>query len=132
MSRLSNVLKKPIEVEFRGEKFILTGLEGDKIDLFMDDGNDGEIAPEQMKEKMFQLIFHTLKPGMEDLTMDEVKALDIEAVNFFIKHVQQLNNIKADDSNAKARDLVKERIQNGKKIRSRQSEGQDIQQEEKK
>lgn len=128
MSRLSNILKKPIEVEFRGETFILTGLEGDKIDLFMDDTDD--ITPEQMKEKMFQLIFYALKPGMADITMEEVKALDIAAVNFFMKHVQKLNNIKPEEANEKAKDFVKERINNGKQIKGRQSEGSDIQQKE--
>ena len=128
MSRLSNILAKPKEVEFRGNKFTLYGLKGDKMHLFMEDSKD--VSPEEIQEKMYQIIFHTLKPGIEDLTMEEVKELDIEALNFFMKHMQELNNINPDTSSKRAEDLVKERTQNVKKVKAEQPEGQDIQQEE--
>lgn len=128
MSRLSNILLKPKEVEFRGEKYILHGLKGDKMHLFMEDSSD--VSPEEIQEKMYNIIFYTLKPSIEDLTMEEVKALDIEALNFFMEHMQELNNINPDTASKKAADLVKERIQNVKKIKAEQPKGQDIQQEE--
>jgi hypothetical protein len=97
MSRLQKLLAKPVEVEIQGDKYSVSPLALEHLDIVVD------LQKEEKRGKAMQRLMElSLKQSVPDATPDEIRRLPLEFVAEYMKAVLKVNGLDASDERIQA------------------------------
>lgn len=104
MSRLSKLMGKPETIEIKGEKFEIYPLKGKDLHLFISQSK----SPKEQAQATIDLIYLSLKPGMDDVTKEEIGELDATVLNQIALKIADINGMGEDDKVKKIKEAMED------------------------